>query len=553
MKEYAVRLPREESCDVLVVGGGIAGLLAALRAAEDGAAVTLAAAGGLFSGSSFYPGTWGLGLVGPDGPADEADLTRTIRAVGCGMASPELVETFVRGITPAIEELRTRGVRLRRAAHDNQKEFIPCFDHKRRDWNGLEYDSIREILGARLAELGVRIRNGCEVVELVRVGERVCGAVVFQDGGLHFLGCRALVLATGGYGSLFRRHLCTEDVTGQGQALALEAGASLVNMEFLQMMPGYLSPAPRTIFNEKTFRFVRLHRADGTPLLPEGSETERLLALRSTHGPFTARLESRAVDIALFQACREEAEGVTVTYKPELRQDMPEFIATYFDWLEREKGITPEMPIHIGIFAHAANGGIAIRPDASTGVPGLFACGEVTGGMHGADRIGGLSTANGLVFGGIAGHAAAAFCLDVSEPPSACLVQGRVMPGLSERTRTLQEIMSRSVMILRNETGLQEACERLETLADPQRVGLSEDPREIAATRKWECRLLTARCVLQAALARRESRGSHYREDFPEEDPACGQPVFLRLGENGNIWMSEAVPGGPGRKGMKPC
>lgn len=80
---------------------------------------------------------------------------------------------------------------------------------------------------------------------------------------LHYLGCKALVLATGGYGSLFRHHLCTSDVEGLGQALALEAGCRLVNMEFMQIMPGYLSPAYQTIFNEKTFRFTDLRRPDG--------------------------------------------------------------------------------------------------------------------------------------------------------------------------------------------------------------------------------------------------------------------------------------------------
>ena len=75
------------------------------------------------------------------------------------------------------------------------------------------------------------------------------------------------MLATGGYGSLFRHHLCTSDVEGLGQALALEAGCRLVNMEFMQIMPGYLSPAYQTIFNEKTFRFTDLRRPDGAPLL----------------------------------------------------------------------------------------------------------------------------------------------------------------------------------------------------------------------------------------------------------------------------------------------
>ena len=116
------------------------------------------------------------------------------------------------------------------------------------------------------------------------------------------------------------------------------------------------------------------------------------------------------MDLALFRAFLEDERGVEVTYSDALRKAPPEFINTYFDWLREAKGLTMDDPIHIGVFAHAANGGVRIDPEAFTGVPGLFACGEVTGGMHGADRIGGLSTANGLVFGGKAGRSAAASC-----------------------------------------------------------------------------------------------------------------------------------------------
>lgn len=131
-----------------------------------------------------------------------------------------------------------------------------------------------------------------------------------------------------------------------------------------------------------------------------------MLELRATHGPFTARLPSKAVDLAIFRACLEDKRGVRVTYSDEMRHSPPEFVKTYFDWLREARGLTMEDPIQIGMFAHAANGGVWIAPDTSTGVPGLFAAGEVTGGMHGADRIGGLSTANGLVFGGKAGSSA---------------------------------------------------------------------------------------------------------------------------------------------------
>ncbi|MDU7015950.1 MAG: FAD-binding protein, partial [Streptococcus mitis] len=90
--------------------------------------------------------------------------------------------------------------------------------------------------------------------------------------------------------------------------------------------------------------------------------------------------------------------GVTVRYKDSLKNNMPEFIEVYFKWLKENKHLTLDDEINIGIFFHAANGGISINKKAETKVDGLFAAGECTGGMHGADRIGGLSTANGLVF-----------------------------------------------------------------------------------------------------------------------------------------------------------
>lgn len=127
--------------DVLVIGGGIAGITAAIEAARAGAATTIACAGPLFGGSSFYPGTWGLGLIGPESEADEADLIATIEDVGCGMADHELVEVFVRGIRPAIAWLEEDlGVPLKRpssAQSARDKTFIPCFDHKQRLWRGI--------------------------------------------------------------------------------------------------------------------------------------------------------------------------------------------------------------------------------------------------------------------------------------------------------------------------------------------------------------------------------------------------------------------------------
>lgn len=524
-ERQTARIPVDRACDVLVAGAGIAGIMAAIEAAEAGCSVVLLSKGDTFSGSSFYPGTWGLGLIGPADPSDRQDLAATIREVGSGMADPAMVEAFVDGISPAIERVRGMGVRLRRA-QSSEKEFIPCFDHKHRDWNGIEFASAREVFSRRMDALGIVRLPHCEILELAVRDGCVCGAIAAEGDSLRCFGCKALVLATGGYGSLFEERLCTDDVEGIGQALALRAGCTLINLEFMQMMPGYLSPAYKTIFNEKTFRFTRLSHPDGTPLLD--AETEKLLVQRSTHGPFTARLDSKAVDLAIFRACLADKAGVTVRYRAELRRNPPEFVKTYFDWLAEAKHLTVDDPIQIGIFAHAANGGIRIAPDGSTGVPGLFACGEVTGGMHGADRIGGLSTANGLVFGGKAGRAAAVFCRMADRPAEDAPFDLWYTPASQEQLGRLRSAMTRAAMVEREEGGLVAAEQELAGIQDSLEKVPGGTVQQIAESRRLALRLETALAILKAARMRRESRGSHYRSDFPQQDPEQANPILVK-------------------------
>ena len=526
-------LQKAYHCDVFVVGSGIAGISAALTAAESGADVILACKGNLFSGCSFYPGTWGLGLIGPADPADEADLARTIQDVGCGMADPEMVKAFVSGIQPAIARVRNMGVKLRRPANAGETAFIPCFDHKHRDWNGIEFDSAREIFSQKLKEHHIRVLPQCEVLELVKDRNRVCGAVMAWEGKLRYVGCGAVVLATGGYGSIFKYHLCTEDVLGIGQHLALEAGCRLVNMEFMQMIPGYIAPAYKTVFNEKTFRYARLKKADGSPLLNPGEAAQ--LELRSTHGPFTCRLPSKAIDLALFDVFRRDEAGIGVSYSEAVWTDPPEFVKVYFDWLLQAKGLSPKDPIQIGAFAHAANGGIRIRPDASTGVAGLFAAGEVTGGMHGADRIGGLSTANGLVFGTIAGRSASAYAAEADGCPGEYEFAALAAEDLDGKRKALQQLMFENAMIARCEAGLSSALEAVRQLRGEvtQSRKPSTDPSAVTRTHRLLARLNTAESVLQAALLRKESRGSHYRTDFPQQDDTLEKQIIIHLDADG--------------------
>lgn len=631
------------TCDVLVIGSGIAGIVAAIEAGQAGARVAIASKGALFSGSSFFPGTWGLGLVAPEDEADAAELAQTIGHVGCGVADPVLVEAFVNDLLPAIRWLESLGVELQRPSSSDaaaQQAFIPCFDHKHRTWRGITRKPAIKALGAALRRLDVEVLAGYELLDLVddvpaldartplstwidrgdgttargansaARGDRprhrrIRGALLAGEQGKALLrvDCGAVVIATGGTSGLFARRLTSGDVLGSAHAVALRHGCALTNIEFMQMMPGLVSPVSGVVFNEKTFRYVEpAHALAAT----DGAE-RALLELRSGHGPFTSRLASRAVDIAIDRA--GEA-GWQMSYRLP-KTDIPEFVETFAAWLERERGVARDAPLSLAMYAHASNGGIRIDADGWTGVDGLFACGEVTGGMHGADRIGGLSSANGIVFGRRAGRSAAQAArasalrgrgtggggdgsrrggIGGRAPMEAGLAQiaaqiaaeGALYPipgamsGIGpafaqEALRRLRGIMQASAMINRSDAGLSDALAAIAALRDEveresqRHAGASANPEAAARGRadapgspaapvdvhagavaalarreRLSNQLLLATCMLQAMRSRPESRGAHHRVDADAADPALAVPSFSVLGAD----SSQTPPAG---------
>ena len=507
-----------ESTDVLVIGSGIAGLCAAIEAARTGATVTVASAGKTMSGSSFFPGTWGLGLIGPVDEDDEQDLIDTIQTVGGGVADPELVQTFVHGIPQAIQWLeQDLGVQLQRpqsAESAQQKQFIPCFDHKTRMWRGLTRKPLEDAFVAQVESLGIRQLPRHELIDLVEDTDgKIIGATLYDRANEHLVpkAAKATIIAAGGTGGLFERSLTSTDVLSSSQAIALAHGASLTNIEFMQMMPGFIEPKRNLVFNEKTWRYVKFDQ----PVDIAAGKLDDLLERRSGHGPFTSRLASRAIDLAIDQA---GAEGLALHYDFP-REDVPEFVQTFATWLQDEHGIAPTDEMRVAMYAHAANGGIKIDKTAFTGVEGLYACGEATGGMHGADRIGGLSSANGIVFGRIAGASAARAAQDAPEaaaPMDIALPQhGIAAPDAERLTRSLKHTMSTYCMINRTEAGLSKAQQDLESLQDEAKAlnKSHANDNEIAALARLQSQIQLATEMVKAMRKRTESLGSHYRAD----------------------------------------
>lgn len=542
--------------DVLVMGAGLAGIMAAVWASKAGVRVCIAANGAIGSGSSFYPGTWGLGLIGPESEADKADLLEVILEIGEGMAEEELASCLVSGVAEGISELKRLGAEIKDAVNKGEREFVPCFDRKCRDWHGIVKGGTKKALLKALDEGKVRLLPYTAVTDIWVKDNKVTGAEAVRrgkDGGFLSIRCRAAVIASGGLGGLFSHRLNTPDVTGMGQFLALKAGASLINLEFMQMMPGFLSPAPQTIYNEKVFRFSEFSDpVTGRSVFADWEEEKlrRLMDMRSGHGPFTSRLESKKVDIRLYQKGISSGNGVMLSYQKELKEmkeKQPEFVKTYFQWLYEEKGLTMDDPVFLGIFAHASNGGIRIDQRASTGVEGLFACGEATGGMHGADRLGGLSTANALVFGKIAGQYAAAWCQSQEKPeeekPAVQECGGKTeISGAAELLTQVREINYRTAMVVREEgvllSGLKE-LKALREIGERQRGALDggKTPWErYLESRELEAALELSEALLKAALLRKESRGSHYRVDYPEKKEELNRKIVTSM-QNGELYM----------------
>ncbi len=522
------------SCDVLVVGAGIAGTTAALSAAKRGARVTIACSGDVFSGSSNFPGTWGLGLVGPDGPDDAEDLTSAICKVGRGMALPELARALAEGVSPAVTELEERGVELRRAQRADERDFIPCFDRRHRSWHGLGRESYRQATGEALAAAGVRTLPHCDLLDLRESDGRVAGAELLDARCARVLhvSAGAVVLATGGLGGLFGRTLTMPDVAGTAHAVALEHGCRLVNAEFIQIMPGLTEPVTNVVFNERTFRYAQVEGFGGKDIRTDAA----LLDSRAGHGPFSASLPDRAVDLAIVSA---GAAGAAVSY--ELPAKLPEFMQTYFDWFEASFGRSPADGVRIAPYAHASNGGILIDGGARCpgGPTGLFACGEATGGMHGADRIGGLSSANGLVFGGIAGREAATWALghagEKGRPDGGDADGLWASPLAADVMCDLRRLMDERCLVVRTEEGLLEAARTIDDMQGRLRATKtpSSDMAAVGASIRALRSLTSASALAAAMLARRESRGAHYRADFPHEDPAQARPLVVELDESG--------------------
>ena len=445
---------------VLVIGSGGGGIKASLEAAGRGAEVLLVSEQSFgTSGSTFYPGVpgWGMCCVLFEGDSEEKYLEEILEA-GQGAADPKLSKIIAGEATNRFKELEGYGLEFNKTQDGEYASVIPCFGKTLRGSATYGIDKIRKVMWKQLMKSGVKVRQNVTAVCLVVKDGACCGAVVIDEtNSLCFIRAKATVLATGGACGLYKYSLATKEQTGDGYRMALEAGARLINLEFIQFIPGITKPVSKTLFQEKNLdTFPKITNKDGKEFLydylPADVTMEQCLTERAKHGPFTNIDCSRYMDIAMIEEWRAGRAfpegGLHMQYPESVLEDKRLSITSWLEWMS-SKGIDVvnegfDMLPH----AQGFNGGIYIDENASTGVPGLFAAGETAGGPHGADRLGGAAIAATQVFGKIAGGSAAEYAQkakmpDVSEQfAQECLIEtiGTKGGGITDIDAAMEQI-----------------------------------------------------------------------------------------------------------------
>ena len=506
-------------CDTVVVGSGVAGLRTSIALADRSDVILIAKEALDLSNTSWAQG----GIAAALSPEDTFDghVADTLEA-GAGLCEPEAVRTLVEQGADEVRRLLAWGMRVDRDDAGAPKLGLEGGHHHHRilhtDGDATGTELARCLIERARQAARLRIFDRCFALDILvdtRGGSRRAAGVLtwHPRHGLQILWARAVVLATGGCGQLWRETSNPRVATGDGVAMAWRAGATLADLEFMQFHPTtlYVAGAPRHLISEAV-------RGEGAQLVDRQGRS----IMEGVHelGPLATRdIVSRAIighlartgeSHALLDARAMGSDGFRGRFP-----GLARMLAGY--GLDAGRDLVPVHPA-----AHYFVGGVRTDLDGRTDLPGLYACGEVAAtGVHGANRLASNSLLEGLVFG-----ARVAAAIEADDAPQAgpfAIVHEVETPergelDLSDIRSSLRSAMWRNVGVERTGTRLQDV---LGMFSFWKRYALE---RVFDAPEGWELQnmLTLGRLVTQAALERTESRGTHARTDHPGASEALG-------------------------------
>ena len=533
------------SCDILVIGGGGAGLRAAIEAREMGLDVIVASKSRVGFGNNTFisKGTFAA-ATGRRDPRDNPEVHLRDTVIGGRFINDQrLLAAMTREAGAQISFLEKCNVKFLRREGTIKLIHTPGHTYPRHVRGEHQTGSDFPLpLREYARRIGVRFAERVLITRIFASEDRIAGATgVAQDGGFLVFAANCLILATGGFAQAYLHTNNAAGITGDGLALAFELGVPLKDMEFVQFYPTALGKLGARILLYEAFVFgagAKLKNSKGDDIIARYGLSDPMVMTRDrlTRAIMQEILEGRGVSGAVIM----DFDTASEKQLTQLRHLLPAVIPPG----KKEFIVSPT--------AHFCMGGIMIDGNAETPVPGLFAAGEVCAGAHGANRLGGNAISEVFTMGGIAGRRAALKAREMgrSQPPEREInaEKARLESLLSKRDqhsrelrRSIKEVMWYKAGIIRNRGSLEEALGRIAELKSlVPRVGV-KDVRGLVKSQELQNMLVVAEMVCRAALLRTESRGAHYRSDYPEEDSANWLKNMVMRKQDSGMRL-EAVP-----------